>query len=694
MTSRTARRLAWSIAILCFAITATSLVFLYLDRAAIGSVGVGIVNGLVAAVTLGALGALVASRRPTNAIGWMLLSLATVVGVLTLANHVAIHALLAGVSPHGWVRWTAWVQKWIGPLVLGLLILVLLLFPDGRPLNRRWRRVAWISVVVSVGFVAATSLDPTPVQLSPHLPDLGNPVGVRALSGFYNSPAFLVLLLFFVLGLVALLLRLRRSAGEERQQLKWFAFAVGVSVAALVIAIPLGAVSQALSNAALGAAFTFGFFIAVPGAAALAILRYGLYEIDVVINKTVVYGLLAAFITVVYAGVVVGVGTAVGSRGNVLLSAAAAAIVAITFQPVRERSRRFANRLIYGKRATPYEVLSEFAERMAMTFSVDDVLPRTARILAEATGAVRADVWLRVGSELHVGGSWPSATTGDRIPLTDTDTPEVPGASRVVGVHQQGELLGALSVKKAPGDPVTPAEDKLLVDVASQAGLVLRNVRLIEDLRASRQRLVAAQDEERRKLERNIHDGAQQQLVALAVKTRLADSLVGRNEAKAHEVLAQVQTEAQEALENLRELARGIYPPLLADQGLAVALQAQARRASLPVTVEADGITRYGEDAEAAVYFCCLEALQNVAKYAKASHAVVRLSQADGVLSFEVADDGQGFDSGRTSYGTGLQGIADRLAALGGTLEVRSVSGAGTALLGTVPVHMTETAAG
>jgi signal transduction histidine kinase len=329
---------------------------------------------------------------------------------------------------------------------------------------------------------------------------------------------------------------------------------------------------------------------------------------------------------------------------------------------------------------------------MAGTYSVEDVLPRTARILGEATGAVRADVWLRVGAELHAMGSWPSVPDSERIPLADAEVPDVPGASRVAAVRHQGEVLGALSVQKSPSEPITPAEDKLLADVAGQAGLVLRNVRLIEDLRASRQRLVTAQDEERRKLERNIHDGAQQQLVALAVKTRLADSLIGRNEAKAHEVLAQVQTEAQEALENLRELARGIYPPLLADQGLAVALQAQVRRVPLPVMVEAEGISRYGEDAEAAVYFSVLEGLQNVAKYAGASHAVVRISHADRALSFEVADDGQGFDSGRTSYGTGLQGIADRLAALGGTLEVRSAPGAGTVLLGTVPVNATVTA--
>jgi signal transduction histidine kinase len=586
------------------------------------------------------------------------------------------------------------LQNWIGNPALGALILIFLLFPDGKVLSRRWRWPARLAIIGSLWFAAGTAVDAAPVELSPRLPKVGNPIGIQALAGFSNSPTFLLIVILMVMAMASVLLRLRRSRGEERQQLKWFAYAAGVSVAAVSLKIPAAGLSSTLSNVMFAAAFSLGFAFLVPAAAALAILRYGLYEVDVVINKTLVYFSLAAVITAIYGGIVVGIGAIIGSKGNVGLSVLATAIVAVAFQPIRDRSRRFANRLVYGTRATPYEVLSEFADRMAGTSSIEDVLPRTARILAEATGAVRADVWLRVGAELHVAGSWPSAPEVERIPFHDSELPEVPGASRVAPVRHQGEVLGTLSIQKPPGDPITPAEDKLLADVASQAGLVLRNVGLIEDLRASRQRLVAAQDQERRRLERNIHDGAQQQLVALAVKTRLADSLVGRDETKAHEVLAQVQREAQEALENLRELARGIYPPLLADQGLAVALQAQARRAPLPVTVEADGIARYGEDAEAAVYFSVLEGLQNVAKYAGASHAVVRLAHADRALTFEVADDGRGFDSSRTAYGTGLQGIADRLAALGGTVEVRSAPGAGTILLGTVPVHAPESATG
>jgi len=209
---------------------------------------------------------------------------------------------------------------------------------------------------------------------------------------------------------------------------------------------------------------------------------------------------------------------------------------------------------------------------------------------------------------------------------------------------------------------------------------------LIEDLRASRQRLVAAQDGERRKIERNIHDGAQQQLVALSVKLRLADALVERDVSKARETLAQLQGELHVALENLRDLARGIYPPLLADQGLAAALEAQARKSPVLVRVEPDGVGRYAPEIEATVYFCALEALQNVAKYAQASTATVRLHAGDGTLQFEVADDGLGFDPASTGYGTGLQGMADRLDAAGGSLRVTSATGAGTVITGVVPI--------
>jgi signal transduction histidine kinase len=236
-------------------------------------------------------------------------------------------------------------------------------------------------------------------------------------------------------------------------------------------------------------------------------------------------------------------------------------------------------------------------------------------------------------------------------------------------------------------EPLGPAQRKLLEDVAAQTGLVLRNVGLLEDLRASRRRLVAAQDEERRRLERNIHDGAQQQLVALSVQLRLVEQLVDRDATKAHEMLQQLQRTTSDALEDLRDLARGIYPPLLADQGLPAALEAQARKSGLPITLAPDGVVRYDQDVEAAVYFCVLEALQNVAKYARATAITVALHDADRRLLFEVNDDGVGFDLAHAVGGMGLRSMSDRVEAVGGSLEVTSTPGRGTTVVGTIPLR-------
>jgi signal transduction histidine kinase len=275
------------------------------------------------------------------------------------------------------------------------------------------------------------------------------------------------------------------------------------------------------------------------------------------------------------------------------------------------------------------------------------------------------------------------------------DAPDVPDPpdDYVAEVRHQGELLGALAVSLPASDPIDTTREQLVQDLASQAGLVLRNERLTEqlrarltDLQAAQKRLVSAQDEERRKLERNIHDGAQQQLVALQVRQRLTEQLVDRDPAKAKEMLAQIQVDTGTALDDLRDLARGIYPPLLADQGLAAALAAQARKAPIPVRVDAEDLGRFPQEVEAAVYFSVLEALQNAAKYAEADRVTVSLVQRNGTLDFVVDDDGHGFDAAATTYGTGLQGIADRLGTLDGALVVRSAPGSGTTVSGRLPV--------
>jgi signal transduction histidine kinase len=289
--------------------------------------------------------------------------------------------------------------------------------------------------------------------------------------------------------------------------------------------------------------------------------------------------------------------------------------------------------------------------------------------------------------------TWSRARSEVSVPYRPDDAPPGVDDDYTVEVRHQGDPLGALSVAMPANDPMDPTKERLVADLAAQAGLVLRNVGLteelrarIDDLKAAQKRLVAAQDGERRRLERNIHDGAQQQLVALSVKLRLAGGLLDHDTEKVRGMLTQLQTDTNVALEDLRDLARGIYPPLLADRGLASALESQARKAPFPVEVQAQGIGRHEQEVEAAAYFSCLEALQNVGKYANASRAVVTLSDGDGHLRFEVTDDGAGFDPSHVGYGTGLQGIADRLGALAGTLSVTSSVGAGTTVTGSIPV--------
>jgi signal transduction histidine kinase len=410
-----------------------------------------------------------------------------------------------------------------------------------------------------------------------------------------------------------------------------------------------------------------------------------------------VFGVLAAFITVVYVAVVVGLGSLF--TDTLVLRIAATALVAVAFQPVRDRANRLANRLVFGERATPYEVLARFGERVGETYASEDVLPRIARVVAEGTAAARSDVWLRLGGRLTLAASWPVAeprvsfaVEGDELPAIDAD--------RVAPVRHQGELLGAIAVTKPASEPLAAEESELLDHLAEQAGLVLANARLTADLearlmqiagqaadlRSSRQRIVAAQDEERRRLERNIHDGAQQHLVALAVKLRLAKTALQKDPKLGRRMLGEIEGEVDAALDTLRSLALGIYPPLLEEQGIAAALAAQYLRSSLPVRLEADGIGRYPIELEAAVYFCALEALQNAAKYANATEITVAFRERDGALEFSVADNGGGFDAGSNGTGTGIQGMRDRMAVFGGDAEIESSPGHGTIVRGRVPV--------
>ena len=419
-------------------------------------------------------------------------------------------------------------------------------------------------------------------------------------------------------------------------------------------------------------------------------------------SRIVTFGILAAFIAAVYSAVVLGVGSLLGvETPNTMLSVVAMTVVAITFGRVRRRAQRLADRLIRGERATPYEVLSGLSELVTRSYRHEDVLPHIAELTAAGTGSVRAEVWLQVSGELLLASRWP--VSGDRVPrlsMPTADLPEIRGADRTVPVRDGDQLLGAIAIAKRPGEVPTPDEERLLADVASQAGLILRNVRLTAELtarldelseiadevRASRRRIVETQDQERRRLERDIHDGAQQHLVALAVKLRMARTMADRDPARARTMIGEIHTLTDSALENLRDLTRGIYPPTLVEKGVAAALRENALRSGARATVTTKGTRRADPASEAAAYFACLEAIQNAAKHAPGCTVRVEIVGTQGVLGFTVSDDGPGFDPEVAIRGAGLRNMEDRLAVVGGLLEITSRPGGGTRIVGRIPL--------
>jgi len=673
MRDVTARWVAGGVAAASVALIAGALALSIVDRHTVSPslTGWDDVFTLVNDLALPVVGFVLASRRPANRIGWLFLAGGLALALRAFAHHYGLHTLVAvpGSLPAG--RAAMWGSNWVWTIPLAMLAFVFLLFPTGRLRSPRWRPAAWFvggtfTLATAEALVSATRIWSHPFATS--FRQLGN-LAVQAVT-------YILLFAALAVSVAALVVRFARSAGEERLQLKWFAAAAVLVLVMLVVSFPANlAVANVLSDLA---------FLCLWAAIAIAVLKYRLYDIDLVISKAVLYGSLAVFITAVYAALVVGIGTLAGNTRSPLLAALAAAVVAVAFQPVRQRAGRLANRVVYGRRATPYQVLSDFAQRIGSTYAAGEVLPQMARTVAAGTGATSVVIWLRVGDEFRPEASCGSGPLPPRLPVDGQAPPDLPGSDLNVPIVHQGELLGAISVQMPKDEPLRPAGAQLVADVASQAGLALANAGLIEDLRASRQRLVTAQDEARRRLERNLHDGAQQDLVALAIKAKLAATTTDDDPAR--QALSELQADAAGALENLRDLARGIYPPLLADLGLAAALNAQASKSPLPVLVETDGVGRFGQDTEAAVYFCCLEALQNTAKYAHASQARICLQAASGTLSFTVSDDGTGYDARHTPMGSGLRNMADRLAALGGRLDIHSAPGHGTTITGQLPI--------
>lgn len=412
---------------------------------------------------------------------------------------------------------------------------------------------------------------------------------------------------------------------------------------------------------------------------------------------------LAGFVVGVYVVVVLGGGVLIGRTDSpsLPLSVLATAAVALGFAPVQAALERAATS---RGTPTPYDVLSRFSETVTGGYATEELPARMSMLLAQGTGAEWAQVWLTVADRLTLAATWPADAGADESPPEpQPDVRDLTGERRrAVTVRHGGQLLGVLRLQERPDLPLTTVEERLFTGLAAQAGLVLRQVGLraelaarhedlaarADELKASRERLIEAEDAERRRLERDIHDGAQQHVVALAVNLRLAETVAVRSPERAALVLAAQADAARVAIETLSSLSRGIYPRLLADQGLVSALLAAVATSAVPVTIEADGVGRLPAPVEAALYFCCMEAVQNAAKHSGARSVTVRLDQDRSRWRLTVTDDGAGFDLVRArtaGAGGGLVNMADRLDTVGGTVTVGSLPGSGTTVTALVP---------
>ena len=648
MGARIATRLAWSAFVISALVGAVAVAMGF----AAGAADVRTVSQPVTFLLFSFVGAAIAARDRRNPIGWIFVVLGFAFLVLEAKTR---YIGLTGFAHTAGAGFASWLD-WIWPPLSGLAIFVVpLLFPTGRLLSPRWRIFLWSAVLFAVIGGTAGVLAP------------GNPLGLHIdepLRVKLDNLSVLPGVVALVGTLASLVVRFRRASALERQQLKWF----------LVASVPfiLGFALHGVINPDVQSAIVTVGLIALPVSVGLAILKYRLYDIDVVINKSLVYGTLAAFITAVYVGVVVGIGSVFGNGGrpDLTLSIVATAIVAVAFQPVRERVQRLANRLVYGERATPYEVMADFSHRMSGALSIDEVLPKIAEAAGRGVGAPAARVTIFLPDRERKTVTWPKDATI--------------GEAHILPVSYRGEPIGELAIGESAGQPIRASEAKLLADVASQAGLVLHNARLTVELqvrlaeisrqagqlRASRQRIVAAQDDERRRLEETIRLGCEQQLSRISDELKSAETDLSNDPAAAVVALDRLTAHSTAVLEELRELARGIYPPVLQDQGLAAALRIHLRKLNPSITIQGDGIGRYPSEIEAAIYFCCVEALRGAN-----GPAAVRLGGRNDGIDFSIT--GCGPLDGR------LLRMEDRVEALGGSVQFD-----GSTLGGSIPLGL------
>ncbi len=638
-----------------------------------------------------AAGAFIATRRPRNPIGWLFCGIGLTGELQAAALSYVQYAIFTAPGSPPSVAPIAWlVNTWV--VMFGLVPLLFLLFPDGRLLSPRWRPMVWLTPAnMVVGFfTVGLDLGPVTTQV-PLLEDLFGPETGGSLVQVGRDIHESAMLAAFVAGAACLALRLRRARGDERAQLKWFAYASLVLACVLVMLdiIFVSPVRQAIDPDAPPAppglffGVPFGLALAgVPVAAGVAILKYRLYDIDLLINRTLVYAGLTASVVAVYVLIVGYLGALLPSGGNSAISLVATGIIAILFQPLRERLQRGINRLLYGQRDEPYAVLSKLGQRLEATLAPEAVLSTIVQTVREALKLSYVAIALQRSEKLAIAAEVGAPASDPlRLPLM-----------------YQGEPVGELLLgSRAVGEVFSPADRRLLDDLARQAGVAVHAVRLTADLQRSRLRLVTAREEERRRLRRDLHDGLGPELASMTLQAEAARDYLTADPIRSDALLADLTAQLQAATAEIRRLVYELRPPALDDLGLAAALRTLAARYDqeapdgLSVVVEASAFPRsLPAAAEVAAYRICQEALTNVVRHARARHCTVQLVLANkngtsAALSVEIRDDGCGLPVDRRA-GVGLASMRERAAELGGTCLIESVPTGGTRVMAILPL--------
>jgi two-component system, NarL family, sensor kinase len=679
--------LAWLLFTLICSLSALSLVFLALSWATPvpdtwGFRG----DAVILALAFGSIGLLLARHHLQNPIGWLFLIAGLVNASLEFCIEYAAYVLLTkpGALPGGVLA--AWMASWLWVIVIAMLIYTFLLFPTGHLPSMRWRTVAWFIVGAFALMTFAFMIRPGPLYFAPYL---DNPFAAQVANRLFSPIAVVSASAILLVG-ISIIVRLRRAEGVERQQLKWFAYA-----ATLVTIIGM---SDSVANAAglIGTDskfyqyLTVAIWIAIPFAIAFAILRYRLWDIDIFINRSLVYGTLIVSVIALYMIVVGVAGALFQAVGNTLLAILATGLIAVLFHPLRQRLQRGINRLMYGERDEPYTALSRLGRQLEASLAPEAILPTVVTTVRDVLRLPYVAIYLQQDSQ----GYKIVAESASPLLRVENGRIRVPGMERegrCFPLIHQGETLGYIVLgPRAPNEAFSSTDLRLLDDLAPQVGVAVHAVRLTADLQRSRERLVLAREEERRRLRRDLHDDLGPTLASLGLAASTVADLIPTNPTMATILVKELESQMRATVANIRRLVYDLRPPTLDELGLLPAVRERATRFSnapqgFHVIVDAPvELPTLPAAVEVAAYRIVQEALENVAKHSHARQCMIRFANHDG-LEIEITDDGVGLPPNITP-GVGLRSMRERAEELGGTCVIERGVNGGTRMLACLPI--------